>query len=572
MIRARLSAWQSWAGRIRGRLTGLALLAALPIFAMAGMIAWQAFEAIARSAQERAALLDGQALAHYQAAVDAVAADLVKAAPSVIDHSCNPGLTQRDYGLLAIDVDGRVVCRGGALPALPPPPYAWFEHVRGGAQVVTQPFGPPGWTVVAVPTSNGGAIAAMLPSSWTVTQVLSDDLPQAGDAVWLFDSNGATLASRGDAAVALPLPGTMDTLLAGGQLALRAEAGSGARYAYAATLLPGGWRLVVATSAEREHAAALNELLLRVAELAALLVAGVAAVVIGADVAFGQPLRRLSAAVRRWQGGGSFDPGDLAGAPDEVLQLAASFQESTDSLRQKELELSRAHEKQNLLVMEVHHRVKNNLQVIASLLNLQGSRIRVPEAQAEFQAARDRVRALATLHRHLYADGELHTINMRSFLEELCGQLFQALGETLDQTGAEGNARIQLVIEAPELRMSSDQAVPLALIVTEAVTNSVRYAFPGGRTGRIEVRLTEHDGVLDLDIRDDGVGIEAGRQPEPGARDGIGLQLIRGFSRQLGAKLSVEGGQGTRYAVRLTGMHAGAAGLDGAAAQQETVA
>ena len=124
-------------------------------------------------------------------------------------------------------------------------------------------------------------------------------------------------------------------------------------------------------------------------------------------------------------------------------------------------------------MLEVHHRVKNNLQVIASLLNLQASRIRVPEARAEFQAARDRVRALATLHRHLYADGELHTINMRSFLAELCGQLFQAMGEL------EGT-RIQMLIDAPELRMSSDQAVPLALIVTEAVTNSVRYAFPAG--------------------------------------------------------------------------------------------
>ncbi len=539
---------------------------------MAGMIAWQAFQAVARGAQERAALLDGQALAHYQAAVDAVAADLVRAAPSVINQPCGPGLTPHGYGLLAIDIDGRLICRGGALPALPPPPYSWFEHIRGGVQLVTQPFGPPGWTVVAVPASNGGAVAAMLPSSWTVTKVLSDDLPQAGDAVWLLSAEGVALASRGDAAVALPTAGTMDALLLGGQLALRAEAASGARYAYAATLLPGGWRLVVATSAEREHAAALNELLLRVAELAALLVAGLAAVVIGADVAFGQPLRRLSAAVRRWQGGGAFDPGDLAGAPDEVLQLATSFRDSTNSLRQKEVELSTAREKQNLLVMEVHHRVKNNLQVIASLLNLQGSRIRVPEAQAEFQAARDRVRALATLHRHLYADGELHTINMRSFLEELCGQLFQALGETLGDAEGGGDGRIELVIEAPELRMSSDQAVPLALIVTEAVTNSVRYAFPGGRTGRIEVRLTEHDGVLDLDIRDDGIGIEAGRQPEPGGRDGIGLQLIRGFSRQLGAKLSVEGGQGTRYAVRLTGMHAAAAGLDDATARQEIVA
>ena len=257
-------------------------------------------------------------------------------------------------------------------------------------------------------------------------------------------------------------------------------------------------------------------------------------------------------------------------------------------LRDKEAQLVRAQEQQNLLVLEIHHRVKNNLQVVASLLNLQASRIRVPEARAEFQAARDRVRALATLHRHLYADGGLHTINMRSFLTELCGQLFQAMGEK------EGD-RIQLVIEAPELRMSSDQAVPLALIVTEAVTNSIKYAFPGRRPGHISVVLTvvegDRAGALQLVISDDGIGIPAGQQEtESGTRDGIGLHLIRGFTRQLGASLTVEKGQGTRYAVLLsstasatTGQDAGPPGpeltgpeldapLDAAAAERDTAA
>ncbi len=258
------------------------------------------------------------------------------------------------------------------------------------------------------------------------------------------------------------------------------------------------------------------------------------------------PLRCWSAAVTRWWEGAAFDPGSLAGAPNEIHDLARSFTEATTALQEREAQLLRAEANQKLLMLEVHHRVKNNLQIIASLLNLQASRIRVPEARAEFQAARDRVRALATLHRHLYAEGELHTINMRSFLMELCGQLFQAIGEK------EGH-RLRLSIEAPELRMTSDQAVPLALIVTEAVTNSIKYAFPGGRSGHISVRLNEHDGVLDLEIEDDGIGIPAGRvETESGTRDGIGLQLIRGFSRQLGASLEVEEGHGTRYAVRLS--------------------
>ena len=194
----------------------------------------------------------------------------------------------------------------------------------------------------------------------------------------------------------------------------------------------------------------------------------------------------------------------------------------------------------------MHHRVKNNLQIIASLLNLQANRIRQPEARAEFASARDRVRALATLHRYLYSEGELQTLNMRSFLQELCSQLFQAIGEKQGR-------RIQLHIEAPEIEMATDQAVPLSLIVTEAVSNAVKYAFPGGRSGHVRVSLSElgrDDGEAmgRLVIQDDGVGIPAGRaETETGIRDGLGIQLIRGFARQLGACLKVDEGEGTRY-------------------------
>ena len=98
----------------------------------------------------------------------------------------------------------------------------------------------------------------------------------------------------------------------------------------------------------------------------------------------------------------------------------------------------------------------------------------------------------------------------------------------------------------------SDQAVPLALVVTEAVSNALKYAFPGGRQGRIAVHLTEDGGFVRLEIQDDGVGIPAGKsETETGTRDGIGLQLIRGFSRQLGATLDVQEGNGTRYVLNL---------------------
>ena len=127
----------------------------------------------------------------------------------------------------------------------------------------------------------------------------------------------------------------------------------------------------------------------------------------------------------------------------------------------------------------------------------------MPEARAEFASARDRVRALATLHRHLYSHGEVHTINMPDFLTELCGQLFQAMGEIEGQ-------RIKLTIEASPLQMSSDQAVPLSLIVTEAVSNALKYAFPHGRAGHVLVRLTADGETVTLVVQDDGIGMPLG--------------------------------------------------------------
>ena len=187
--------------------------------------------------------------------------------------------------------------------------------------------------------------------------------------------------------------------------------------------------------------------------------------------------------------------------------------------------------------------------MVASLLNLQASRIRVPEAKNEFQAARDRVRALATVHRHLYAHGEINTINMRVFLTDLCGPLLQAMAQGSDE-------RIRFDIDAPELQMTSDQAVPLSLIVTEAVTNAVKYGFPNDRAGTISIKLTPTGNDVTLDIHDDGIGIPAGRvETEAGTRDGIGIQLIRGFARQLGATLVIEEDAGTRYLLRMKLRH-----------------
>ena len=280
---------------------------------------------------------------------------------------------------------------------------------------------------------------------------------------------------------------------------------------------------------------------------------GIFIAVAGLDLLVASPLRRLGGGIDLWRSGNEFEPKAIGHLPHEFRSVALSFRKATMQLSRREAELTKAVQRQDLAMQEIHHRVKNNLQVVASLLNLQASRIRLPEAKFEFQAARDRVRALATVHRHLYAHGEINTINMRVFLTDLCGPLLRAMGQT-------GDERVKLVIDAPELQMTSDQAVPLSLIVTEAVTNALKYGFPNDRPGTIEITLTCEDNDVTLDIRDDGVGIPAGRvETDAGTRDGIGLQLIRGFARQLGATLTMnnpEGEQeGTRYLLKMKLRH-----------------
>ena len=368
--------------------------------------------------------------------------------------------------------------------------------------------------------------------------------------VWLLKDGMVASSLAGTGANALPSAIDLAALrMKDGQLGPAASR-SGQSFLYALAELQGGQSLLIAEPVA-DSATTAMAFGRRLTELGLLLTLGVLVGGVGADVTVGHPLKQVATAVGKWRAGGRFDPGPIGRAPSEVTELVISFSEATAALGQREQQLRDATAQQELLMQEIHHRVKNNLQVVASLLNLQASRIRQPAARAEFHAARDRIRALATLHRHLYAHGELHTINMRGFLEELCQQLMQAMGET------PGGGRMALTIEAPELQISSDQAVPMALLVTEAVSNAVKYAFPGGRSGHIAVRLElTHDDTgrprARLTIDDDGVGIPAGRaETDSGVRDGLGLQLIRGFARQLGATLNVTEKAGTHYVVEM---------------------
>lgn len=551
----------------------LVLLAAVPLLVMALVSTWQNYRFIAARPAERVALARAVALARQEAIATATADILAVLATdpalgaedrAACDARLGAALRAseaRYANLWLFGADGALRCAAAPLPPTVAPDAvaamagdvlrraaAAGRFTLGGFSADPVSGAPMIPAVLPLPGAGGaGGRGGFLVAATRIGGLMPPIPGVAGPqpvAAWLQSPGGRVIPLAGSGVAALPNARTLAALLRAPTV-LRADARDGESFAYAAARLSRSLSLIIGYPAARDLARARHVLLNRIGQLIALLLIGLAATIVGANLVLLEPLNRLGAAVRQWRAGGSFDLGLRGRAPAEIRELAISFQRAILTLSRRERQLSDATKQQELLMREIHHRVKNNLQIVASLLNLQAARIRQPEAKAEFQSARDRVRALATLHRHLYSQGELHTINMRSFLGELTDQLFQAMGETAGR-------RISLEIEASELQMSSDQAVPLALIVTEAVSNALKYAFPAGRSGHVAVHLRVFEGEAELVVQDDGVGIPAGRvETETGTRDGIGIQLIRGFARQLGASLRVEEGEGTRYVIRL---------------------
>ena len=554
------------------RMIFIILMSSVPLAVLSTLLSWHNYERASEYSNVRALSFVSvfqaraqQDLLHADNLLQGVAGLAALRSPDTCQNLLHVALAMQgpQYESLSLmDRVGHVVCASGSpwpsTSQRPMQPRPGFDRVTvrdgpdGGkmlvADLVSQELqgavpGQPMFLVAALrlgwkqnelfgDTSHGGILASDIPVHAWLTSRDGQVAPLCQDCGWIEPANLVALRRQTIAGARTMLDSTWVTA--------KDAPGSSA----AIGVLVGPVDVLAITSSTSEELRALSVFIMRVIGIVLLVGFGLMAVSVGANMLVVAPLQGLTGAVNHWRRAGGYDPHRIRMMPVELRDLSRAFTQATKSLGLHEQTLREAEARQELLIKEIHHRVKNNLQIIASLLNLQANRIRQPEARAEFASARDRVRALATLHRYLYTEGELQTLNMRSFLQELCAQLFQAIGEPQGR-------RIQLHIEAPEIEMATDQAVPLSLIVTEAVSNAIKYAFPGGRSGHVRVTLSElPNGMARLMIQDDGVGIPAGRaETETGIRDGLGIQLIRGFARQLGAQLDVHEGDGTRYMV-----------------------
>lgn len=200
-------------------------------------------------------------------------------------------------------------------------------------------------------------------------------------------------------------------------------------------------------------------------------------------------------------------------------QLAGRLADLEQRVKERTAELSELLASKELLMREIHHRVRNNLQIVSSLLSLQA---RLPESSTALQDCQSRIESIALVHEQLYRTENLNQIDLGDYLASLSVRLFASLG---------GSSRdIELKLNLISANVSVDQAVALGLILNELVTNSLKHAFPDGRPGVVEVTLTRSEGWLSMRVRDDGVGKS---EPEAG---GLGLTLVATLAQQLDAE------------------------------------
>lgn len=233
----------------------------------------------------------------------------------------------------------------------------------------------------------------------------------------------------------------------------------------------------------------------------------------------------------------------LADYAATAIRNAQLYREAADELArriQAEDALKASLREKEVLLKEIHHRVKNNLQIISSLLNLQAGYSEDPHLQAMFEDSQHRIQSMALIHEHLYQASDLARIDFGSYIHSLATQLLGSYQHLSSQ--------VTLSTETAEVFLGIDQAIPCGLLVNELVTNSLKHAFPDGRSGDIHIALQADAHQVTLVVQDTGVGFPESLDLR--TTDSLGLQLVCALTEQLGGTITLERHGGTIF--RLT--------------------
>ena len=520
---------------IRARLAATLALALIPVLVLGAIQSGLSFR---REAADQREALQGAAVrsaANARARMEAASILLETLAPGVVGFDCAQrlsGVVNRIPGysnLIRFDAQGRVSCFADSVPAdANRKDRPWFKGLfNGEARTITTD---PGVnysreaaaliSVRAGPMADG-VLTAVVPLDSLKPQTEGRALPKRAD-VALVDASGRVLSATNDDAFHDISRDWLVRAQKGGVLLTEAGPTGAMRDYSIAPLLDNDIYVVLSAPARGIWSSAwLDPLSGFVFPLMAFCIA-LAAVFFAADrvvLRWITYLQRIADIYAR--GRFSVRPLQAENAPQEIRLLAETLDEMAGAIVTRDASLTESLEQKDDLLREIHHRVKNNLQVISSLLSMQERALTDPGARQAINDTRQRITALALIYRALYQGSDLRHADLRAFLEELTAQLM--MSET-----AHGTVRVE--VRADPLLIDPDKLAPLALFAVEAITNAQKHGL-ADRGGALTVDFKVGDPDAVLSIADTGGGE---RLPQDALEaKGVGRTLMNAFARQL---------------------------------------
>lgn len=245
-------------------------------------------------------------------------------------------------------------------------------------------------------------------------------------------------------------------------------------------------------------------------------------------------------------------PGDLKIVPKEIWEdfdevITIPISKSVLLARVKvllrtrnlSLQVNQLLKDKEMLMKEIHHRVKNNLTVISSLLGIQAEYIKDRETKDLFKESQNRARSMALIHERLYRTDSLKKIGFREYINTLIQDLFSTYATEPD--------KVELKMDVDEIEMDINTSIPLGLIINEMVTNTLKYAFPGDKRGYLKIALHQKDSDYILEVSDNGVGMPEDYNIEESKS--LGMLLINSLTSQLDGTVELTNEKGTKFKI-----------------------
>ncbi|MBI5409631.1 MAG: sensor histidine kinase [Nitrospirae bacterium] len=226
---------------------------------------------------------------------------------------------------------------------------------------------------------------------------------------------------------------------------------------------------------------------------------------------------------------------------EELEKEIAEHERTEKALKGSHEKLRASLGEKDILLKEIHHRVKNNMQVVSSLLNLQADQIEDRRYVEMFNESRNRIRAMALVHEKLYQSSDLANINFNDYIASLAKSLLMFYGKNY--------GGVSMKIDALDINLAIDAAIPCGLIINELISNSLKHAFPEGRKGAVLISFKKTDNEYELTVSDDGAGIPEGF--DVSKTKSLGLQLVSNLvEHQLQGRLELHREKGTEFRIR----------------------